>query len=123
MKKTYIDNEKVLLALKEIAKSLVDFTDKPLPKYPRMQGGGFFAIGHDGEKKAEVVVHGIKDEELSEVVNLLNTYTYYGNNMFGETRHKVSIGSLLPYITLCNGTTYKSRITGQVVHFDEQKVV
>lgn len=118
MKKTYIDNERVLLALKEIAKSLVDFTDNPLPKYPRMQGGGFFTIEHFGEKKAEVIVHGIKEEELSEVVNLLNTYTYYGNNMFSETRHKVSLGSLLPYIILCNEKTYKSQITGQVVHFN-----
>ena len=40
--KTNIDNEKVLLALKEIAKNLVYFTDNPLSTYPEMQGGGFF---------------------------------------------------------------------------------
>ena len=115
---TYIDNEKVLLALKEIAKNLVYFTDNPLPTYPLMQGGGFFTIEHDGEKKAEVIIFGVKEQELNKIVSFLNTYTYYGNNMFGETKHKVSVEKLLPYITLCNEKTYKSQITGQIVHFN-----
>ena len=116
--KTYIDNEKVLFALKEIAKNLVYFTDNPLSTYPEMQGGGFFTIGFDGEKKAEVVVHGVKEEELNKIVSFLNSYIYYGNNMFGETKNKVSVEKLLPYITLCNEKTYKSKITGQIVHFN-----
>ena len=116
--KTYIDNEKVLLALKEIAKNLVYFTDNPLSTYPEMQGGGFFTINHFGEKKAEVIIFGVKKQELNKVVNLLNTYIYYGNNMFGETKHKVSVEKLLPYIALCNEKTYKSQITGQTVHFN-----
>ena len=116
--KTYIDNEKVLLALKEIAKNLVCFTDNPLPTYPEMKGGGFFTIGHDGEKKAEVIIFGVKKEDLNEIVSFLNSYIYYGNNMFGETWHKVSVEKLLPYITLCKEKTYKSQITGQIVHFN-----
>jgi hypothetical protein len=116
--KTYIDDEKVLLALKEIARNLVYFTDNPLPAYPQMNGGGFFTIGFDGEKKAEVFVFGVKEEELSKVVNFFNTYTYYGNNMFCETKHKVSVEKLLPYITLCKEKTYKSQITGRIVHFN-----
>ena len=117
--KTYIDNEKVLFALKEIAKNLVYFTDNPLSTYPEMQGGGFFTIGFDGEKKAEVVVHGVNEKELNDIVSLLNSYTYYNNTMFGKgMKHKVSIEKLLPYITLCNEKTYKSQITGQTVHFN-----
>ena len=116
--KTYIDNEKVLFALKEIAKNLVYFTDNPLSTYPEMQGGGFFTIGFDGEKKAEVVVHGVKKEDLNEIVSLLNSYIYYDNNKFCETKNKVSVEKLLPYITLCNEKTYKSQITGQTVHFN-----
>lgn len=116
--KTYIDNEKVLLALKEIAKNLVYFTDNPLPAYPHLQGGGFFTVGRDGEKKAEVIIFGVKKEELNNIVSFLNSYTYYDNNMFCETKHKVSIEKLLPYITLCNEKTYKSQIIGQIVHFN-----
>lgn len=116
--KTYIDNEKVLLALKEIAKNLVCFTDHPLPAYPEMQGGGFFTIGWDGEKKAEVIIFGVKEEEMNKIVSFLNSYIYYDNNMFSETKHKVSIEKLLPYITLCNEKTYKSQITGQKIHFN-----
>lgn len=116
--KTYIDNEKVLLALKEIAKNLVYFTDNPLPAHPHLQGGGFFTIGWDAEKKAEVIIYGVKEEEMNKIVSLLNSYIYYDNNMFGETRRKVSVEKLLPYITLCNEKTYKSQITGQIVHFN-----
>lgn len=116
--KTYIDNEKVFLALKEIAKNLVYFTDNPLPAYPEMKGAGFFTIGLDLEKKAEVIIYGVKEEELNNIVSFLNSYTYYGNNMFGETKHKVSVEKLLPYITMCNEKTYKSQITGQIVHFN-----
>lgn len=116
--KTYIDNEKVFLALKEIAKNLVFFTDHPLQAYPQMKGGGFFTIERDAEKKAEVIIFGVKKEELSYIVSLLNSYTYYDNNMFCETKNKVSVDKLLPYITLCNEKTYKSQITGQIVHFN-----
>jgi hypothetical protein len=117
--KTYIDDEKVLLALKEIAKNLVYFTDNPLPKYPQMQGGGFFTIGFDGEKKAEVFIHGVKEEELNDIVSFLNLYTYYNNTMFGKgIERKVSVEKLLPYITLCKEKTYKSQITGRIVHFN-----
>ena len=117
--KTYIDDEKVLLALKAIARNLVYFTDNPLPKYPQMQGGGFFAVGRDGEKKAEIVVYGVKEEELDDIVSLLNSYTYYNNTMFGKgIGNKVSVAKLLPYITLCNDNTYKSQITGQIIHFN-----
>ena len=117
--KTYICDEKVLLALKEITKGLVYFTDNPLPKYPQMKGGGFFTVERDGEKKAEIVVHGVKEKELDDVVSLLNSYTYYNNTMFGKgIGKKVSVAKLLPYITLCNDNTYKSQITGQIVHFN-----
>lgn len=117
--KTYIDDEKVLLALKEIARNLVYFTDNPLPKYPQMQGGGFFTIGFDGEKKAEVFIHGVKEEELNDIVSFLNLYTYYNNTMFGKgIERKVSVEKLLPYITLCKEKTYKSQITGRIVHFN-----
>ena len=117
--KTYVDDEKVLLALKAIARNLVYFTDNPLPKYPQMQGGGSFTIGRDGEKKAEVVVHGVKEEELNDIVSLLNSYTYYNNTMFGkDIGNKVSVEKLLPYITLCNEKTYKSPMTGQIIHFN-----
>ena len=116
--KTYIDNEKVFLALKEIAKNLVCFTDHPLPAYPEMKGGGFFTIGHDGEEKAEVIIFGVKEEDLNKIVSFLNSYTYYGNNMFGETKNKVNVEKLLPYITLCNEKTYKSQITGQKIYFN-----
>lgn len=117
--KTYIDDEKVLLALKEIAKNLVYFTDNPWSTYPQMKGGGFFTIGRDGEKKAEVFVHGVKKEELNDIVSFLNSYTYYNNTMFGKgIRNKVSVEKLLPYITLCKEKTYKSQITGRIVHFN-----
>ena len=104
--------------IKEIAKNLVYFTDHPLAAYPEMNGGGFFTIGFDGEEKAEVFVYGVKEQDLNKIVNLFNTYTYYGNNMFSETKHKVSIEKLLPYITLCNEKIYKSQITGKIVHFN-----
>ena len=116
--KTYIDNEKVFLALKEIAKNLVYFTDHPLPAYPEMKGVGFFTIGRDLEKKAEVIIFGVKEEELNNIVSFLNSYIYYNNNMFCETKNKVSVEKLLPYITLCNEKKYKSQITGQIVHFN-----
>lgn len=118
--KTYIiDDEKVLLSLKEIARNLVYFTDNPLPKYPQMQGGGFFTIGRDGQKEAEVTIHGVKEEELNDIVSFLNSYTYHNKTMFGKgIGHKVSVEKLLPYITLCNENTHKSQITGRVVHFN-----
>ena len=118
--KTYnIDNENVLLALKEIAKNLAFLTDNPLPAYPQMRGGGFFTIGRDTEKKAEVIIFGVKEEEMNNIVSFLNSYTYYNNTMFGKgIKNKVSVEKLLPYITLCNEKNYKSPITGQKIHFN-----
>ena len=118
-KKTYIEDKRVFLALKDIARNLVYFSENPLPKYPQMQGGGFFTIGRDGQKKAEVAINGVKDEELNDIVSFLNSYTYHINTMFGKgIGNKVSVEKLLPYITLCNEKTYKSQIIGRIVHFN-----
>lgn len=116
--KVFIENEQVYRALKEIARNLVYFTDNPLPVYPDLQGGGFFAVCHDGDKKAEVVVHGVTQEELPDIISFLNTFTYYKYNIFRkDIRNKVKVETLLPYIVLCNDKMYRSKISGKTVTF------
>lgn len=116
--KVFIENEQVYRALKEIARNLVYFTDNPLPAYPDLQGGGFFAVCHDGDKKAEVVVHGVTQEELPDIISLLNTFNFYTYNIFRkDVRNKVRVKTLLPYVVLCNDKTYMSKISGKTVTF------
>ena len=118
--RTYIiDDEKILLALKEIARNLVYFTDNPLPKYPQMQGGGFFAVSHGTScKQAEVVIHGIDNKDLRTIVSFLNSHTFYNYTMFGSgVGYKVNVDALMPYIILCNDKQFKSSICNKSVTF------
>ena len=116
---TIIEDGRVLNALRVIAKNIVALADLKLPKFPNLQTIGLFTTSYHGEHEAEVIVHGVQESELRNLISFANSYEYHDWSMFGKgLGWSVPLNRLMPYIVLCNGTKYKSEICNRVITFN-----
>ena len=113
-----VEDERVLNALKDIAKNIIALADAKLPKFPNLACASLFSTSHLGEKNVEIIVHGIEEAKLKNLISFCNSYEYHEWNRFGKgLGWSVPLDKLMPYIVFCNEKVYKSNICNRVVTF------
>lgn len=113
-----IEDERVWRALEDIAKNLKGLAEAGLPTFPKFACVGLFSTSHFGEKNVEIIVHGIEEAKLRNLISFCNSYEYHEWNRFGKgLGWSVPLDKLMPYIVLCNEQVYKSTMCNRVVTF------
>lgn len=118
-----IKNVKVYLALKDVVKNLLALESLSLPKYPNIESVAFFATSRSGEQKAEIVIHGVKKEDLRTLIAGCNSYVPRRQGMFGERiGYPVPLDDIMQHVILCDDDRYESKICTKVAIFNKNEI-
>lgn len=119
---TDVKNERVYLALRTVAKNLIELANLGLPKNQNMKVMSFFATSRSGEHKAEIIIHGLKKENLMSLVSGCNSYVPRRQTMFGlGIGYRVPLDDIMRHIILCDDDRYESKICPKVAIFNKSE--
>lgn len=114
---TYIKDYRIEQALRELATNLISIADIKLPMYKNLQVAAFFSVGRLGERRAEIIAHGIDESKLRTLVEGCNSYSYKSSMTIGTKANRVPTDKIMPYVVLCNDKSYYSTAHGRMVTF------